>query len=234
MGHVLVVVALSPTAVEDLGCAADEALEGLAAEQPRWSRWLIGGRFAGHFSLRPGADRSGEILRGSQGPLDRADGGVLQHLDLAAMRRGAADRARAAHGRWREIDAAAPGTLPMSHFHTLHLAAPASFPLHVARQAHAAQPQVATARAEGLIGRHIDPVAALADEQHAVTTAADRAITGNGLAAFLDLDGCWSADPANIGDLPPSADSDRFHRETNDYIAALDPRCALVAVDLTT
>ncbi|MFB8290168.1 hypothetical protein [Kitasatospora purpeofusca] len=235
MGHILAIVALPPTATADLDVAADTAMDIMADADKtgRWSAWRTGGRFQDHFSVAPGTSPH-KLLRGPDPRPNRATGGTIEDLDLAAMRRAAVDRAQAAHARWREIDAAAPGALPLSHFEAMHRADPAGCPLHLAHAAHAAQPQLAAAQAESLLRPYTDPVTALADEQQAVTRAAARAVTGFGLSAFLDLDGRWSADPANIPSTAEAAASDLFHRRTNVYIAALDPRCALVAVDLST
>nr|BEK71327.1 hypothetical protein KPHV_85540 [Kitasatospora purpeofusca] len=235
MGHILVLVALPPTATADLDSAADTAMDMMAEadETGRWSAWRTGGRFQDHFAVASGTSPR-SVLRGPNHRPDRATGGAIESLDLAAMRRAAADRAQAAHARWREIDAAAPGALPRSHFEAMHRADPDGCPLHLARAAHAAQPQIAAARAEGILRPFSDPVTALADEQQAIARAADRAVTGFGLSAFLDLDGIWSPDPANYPGTAEAAASDLFHRRTNEYIASLDPRCALVAVDLST
>ena len=162
-------------------------------------------------------------MRGAGCPRGRADGGPLRLLDLEYARRAAAAAVSHAVMSWARIGAEHPGVRPLSDFE-------AELPPHAPSPAEAfeAQPQIALARAEGLVGKGEDPVVVFADPYALRMTAELTAVSGS---ALVDLDGAWRSDPDGCFRTFPRSEESLAHlREVRAYLDDLDDHCIVVQV----
>ncbi|SEM79850.1 hypothetical protein [Streptacidiphilus jiangxiensis] len=205
----------------------------LTEDNPRgqWSSYTIGGGYRGLFPVRALADpRNEALVRGECCPDGWADGGPISLLDLGAARRQAQRTAADRYMRWCEITAGNPGVRPLADFEAEHGSPAERWMPSAAAAAFEAQPQVALARAERLVGTGEDPVALFAAPDRLFEEAGLRAVTG---AALLTVDGTWCDDPDGAHrPAPRSEESLAYHRRANSYLGSLDADCLIVLTDL--
>ncbi|WP_407913851.1 hypothetical protein [Kitasatospora sp. NE20-6] len=193
--------------------------------QGQWQEYTIGERFPGLFHLAAGIDPAcPELVRASDCPQERADGGPLRLLDLDAARREAQLVAAERYVRWTEITAGTPGVHALADFEA-ELGRSAA-----ATQLFEAQPQVAVARAQRLVGKTEDPVVLFGDRDRLFEEAGLQAVTAS---ALLTVDDVWVADPSGARHPGPRApEALAYHREANAYLDGLDADCVVVLVSI--
>lgn len=221
----------------------------------RCDEWEIGGRWRGHFRVKPDAVNDQRLINKRafiepDNPTRTSfccDGGPLNLLDLDAMRTEALKYATRAYRKWEQIVRGTPPALGMNHYAKRYLSDPKGYPFEQAEKDYYSQPRItAIARHEAseeppLTFLHLTPdndiVIQLFQEGEDVIRANAVATVRVGFA-LLTLDGTWLwlGWPGGFEslDFPEFLHHmNTYHHDASAYLDSLSDNDRLIAVDCT-
>lgn len=206
-------------------------------QQSKWDYWRVGGRWGGYFPTRDfdayaacarWAPRRDWDSPQQTGP-GRVDGGQKRHLDFAALRQEAADKANAEYDLWEQATGHLPEAKPLSHFQQQ---IGASYTVEQARTDYRSQPRI-----QAIKGTDMDRLFGCPIEHYqkprevAVEVARARAVPGY---ATLTADGRWMA-PGEMGWFGMSSDTESerigYWEAANAYLESLPDEAYVFVVD---